>query len=209
MESLLVSKLESAGYQIIVTAENDPHSKTRTFIVKPDGTQSEYFDYLWQIPMNLREGDEVCCPDVAVPVQARNTESHELHAQNYNYDARGNLIAGIILGLIFIGIVVGILFMKAFFSDNAHPPPCGIRGSIIDIDECFKEIIYPDCSGVMYDSCENKIVDRFDPIVQNDDWYKWIVYGAVAVGGVFIGLQLLKMYKSHRPRERNNYRGYE
>lgn len=192
------SQLEAYGYTVLELPNIDPHFKTKTFIQKPDGTLIGYYDYLWQVPMNLNEGDEVSIPDTGVPAPARNTQSHELHAQGFTGTAR--LPIGIILVLIFIGIVVGILFMKAFFANAQNPPPCGERGSVIEISQCVKEIIYPDCSGVMYDSCKEEIIDEFEPPEPPPaDWWVWAVLGIVAVGAIIIIPKILHIIKPPKP----------
>ena len=196
------AQLESLGYQIITYNSIDPHFRTNTFIRKPDGTLSAYYDELWQVPMSLNAGDEVSIPDIAIPVGARNTQSHEIHAQ-WLVSAEGQKLVGpvgIILILMFIGIVMGILFMKAFFGDKTNPPPCGVRGSVIEIDECVKEIIYPDCSGIMYDSCNHEIIDDFDPPPPpGPEWWEYAVYGIVGVGAIFVIYKLLNIYQARKP----------
>lgn len=191
------SQLETYGYTIMELPNIDPHFRTKTFIKKPDGTLSAYYDHLWQVPMNLYEGDEVSVPETEVPIPARNTRSHELHAQSF---LEGRLVGtiGLILLFVFIGIVVGILFMKAFFATDRNPPPCGERGSVTEITECVKEIIYPDCSGVMFDSCKNEIIDEFEPPVIPEEpwgWLQWAILGIAAVGAIIIVPQILRVVK--------------
>jgi len=183
-------QLEAYGYEVIELDYIDPHFRTSTFIRKPDGVLSAFYDHLWQIPMQLNENDEVSTYLTEVPGQAQNTSSHELHSQTYlaGFEERG-LFPWLILFLIFIGIVIGVLFMKAFFTGPYNPPPCGERGSQIEITECVKEIIYPDCSGVMYDSCRGEIIDTFEPPVTPPDWTQglmWIAIGIVAVAAIIL-----------------------
>lgn len=183
---------ESLGYRVIVKDTIDPHFKTSTFILKPDGTTVGYYDHLYEIPMDLYEGEEVSCPVTEFPLPAQNTQSHELHAEGYSV-GEGGMVVWFLIGLIFVGIVIGILFMKAFFANEFKPPPCGERGSVIDITECVKEIIYPDCSGVMYDACTREIIDKFEPPEEKPEWgwLQWAIVGVVVVGGTYIAVKVL------------------
>jgi len=190
------TRLEEQGYQVITTQQLDPHFRTRTFIRKPDGTFSAFYDELWQIPQSLNQGDEVSTYVTEVPAPAQNTSSYCGHAAQYQYQLDGTLGPFLFcLALIFVGIFVGILFMRAFFHNQWNPPPCGETGSITEIDECVKMIVYPDCSGVMYDSCEKEIIDSFAPPEGPPHWTTgamWIAIGVVAIAAIIIIPTLLK-----------------
>lgn len=201
MEETYKLKLESVGYEVIELQHLDPHFRTKTFIKKLDGTLSGFYDELWMIPQSLNAGDEVSTYVTEVPSQARNTDSYDVHAATYSLEEGELGFWAIVLFLIFIGIVMGILFMKAFFGDKWNTPPCGEKGSIIDITECVKMIVYPDCSGVMYDACQKEIIDHFDPPELPPDWTKgamWLAVGLVAVAAILIIPKLI-------PRKQQQY----
>lgn len=198
--------LEALGYRVIEQSYIDPHFRTNTFIEKPDGTLAAYYDDIYQIPNNLNDGDEVSTPATNIPNGAQNEQSHWLHYQEFTagLDERG-LIGplGIILIFIIIGIVVGVLFAHAIWGNQYNPPPCGERGSVTQISECVKEVVYPDCSGVMFDTCTDSILDSFDPPVPPPDWtegLKWIAIGAVAVAGLYVAAKVLPGLLQKKPK---------
>ena len=103
MDEAFRANLEANGYHVFTRVAHHRRLGTQTFIRKPDGTLSEFFDELWQIPMDLPVGYEVSTYDIEVPIAARNDQSHELHAQQLTYGQNGELDIGILLVLIFIG----------------------------------------------------------------------------------------------------------
>lgn len=192
------NSLEAAGYRVIEKATFDPHFRTKTFIQKPDGSLSAFYEALYLIPMNLQEGDEVSTYVTEVPVPAQNTSSYDIHAATYTmgYDEKGLISPFLsVCFLIFIGIVIGVLFMKAFFGSPYNPPPCGETGSVVDIDDCVKMIVYPNCGGVMYDSCTHTILAPFDPPEQPPDWttgLMWVAIGVIGVAAIIIIPKFIK-----------------
>lgn len=184
-------QLEAMGYQFVTLGYIDPHFKTDKFLVTPDGRTLASYDYLWQVPMQLNDGEEIVLPDTAVTAPARNTNSYVLLSESTAMGPQA-----VLLVIIAIAFVAGYLFYQALNTGGAGQPlapPCGVRGSVIEISDCVKEIIYPDCSGVMYDSCQETIIDSFDPPEPPPwGWFEWAVVGAIGVGAIIVVYSIVK-----------------
>jgi len=202
---------ESRGYEVIELSTPDPHFRTRFFIKLPaelGGRTLADYEYMFQIPNSLYDNEEIALNTVNQGVQTTPTELNQLDARLELYDnvymgldARGLPIDLIMVGLVIL--VVALFVMILIQLIQSWFAPCGIGGQQQEINDCWKLIIKPDCSARSFNSCLDADGDGiqeggFDP---DDDWtknfdlmetLKWVVIGAVAIGGVVIIASLLK-----------------
>jgi len=201
---------ESRGYEVIELATPDPHFRTRFFIKLPTelggGTLADY-EYMFQIPNSLNDGDQIALNTINQGIQTTPTELNQLDARLELYDnvymgldERGLPVDWIIVGLV---ILVAALFVILFITlIRSWFAPCGIGGQQQEINDCWKLVIKPDCSARSFNSCLDADGDGVpEGGWGDDDWtknfdlmevLKWVVIGAVAIGGVVIIASLLK-----------------
>ena len=122
-------------------------------------------------------------------------------------DERGLPVDWLMIGLVILVtaliIMIAISLVRTFFA------PCGIGGSVQEINECWKLVIKPDCSARSFNSCADPDGDGVpEGEWGSDDWtknfdlmevIKWAVIGAIAIGGVVVIASLL------RSKERAQY----
>lgn len=209
MNSEEIAILESEGFEVIEYDHYDPYFRTKTFVKYPNGRLVPHYDKLYQIPEVLNEGDEVTLSRTAVPQEIRGTENFEAALFERNtYTYEGELVATWILYAVFaiISIVLFALFIHLIQTIMA---PCGTKPYEKKINDCWKVIIMPNCDYRSFNSCADPDGDG-DPEGEwgEDEWQKggtdylkWMVYGVVAVGGVY-ALYLFSKIWAERRKER-------
>lgn len=197
--------LESKGFQVIEGAW-DFKFKTRTFIRHPDGRLNPYYDYLYEIPW-LPYGQEIDLDIAAMPYDevfghtAVVDAGAVTHAEaGAGYDGRQLPIP--LVGWIAIVAVFAIIAICVFML--THPeqpsPPCKTEERIIDISECAKIIIMPNCDSRLFDACTNEWLEEdwhtWEPPA---GWMQWLVIGLIAIGGIIIVPKVIDWIKPKPP----------
>jgi len=181
--------------------------RTRDYLQLPNGKTLAYFDYLFQIlPGDLYDGEECALGWGALPDEVSSTGVQTVeHESETGLELEdGSLWApiGWIAVLLVLSFVIYVYFTMRYTMVEKQNAPCGITGQQRTIDECWKLIIRPDCYAAEFNSCADPDGDgipegEIGPWEKdiNDPWeqyLKWIVIGAVAIGGVVIISLLLK-----------------
>ena len=224
MDEITRLNFENNGYEVIELAAPDPHFRTKFFIKLPmglgGGTLANY-DYLFQIPNSLNNGEEIAVNTVNQGIQTTPSELNQNNARIELYDniymgldERGLPIDWIMIGLVIL--VTALVIMVVIELIRAIFAPCGIGGSIQEINDCWKLIIKPDCSARSFNSCLDADGDGIpEGGFGDDDWtknfdlmgvLKWAAIGAVAIGGVIVIASLLK--SRGRAQYAQQYPGY-
>ena len=201
---------ESNVYDVIELAAPDPLFRTKFFIKLPmklgGGTLANY-DYLFQIPNSLNNGEEIAVNTVNQGIQTTPAELNQNNARVELYDhlymgldERGLAIDWIMVGLVIL--VTSLIIMIVISLIRTIFAPCGIGGQIQEINECWKLVIKPDCSARSFNSCADPDGDGVpEGDWGDDDWtknvdlmeiIKWAIIGAVVIGGVVVIASLLK-----------------
>jgi len=130
------------------------------------------------------------------------------------YDENGSLIDPLtIIGICLIALATVAVFTGLMNWVRVRNAPCGVEGKIVEISDCAKMIIKPDCSSATFNACADPDGDGIPEGEFTSDWTKsenWIdliIIGAVAVGGVFILYKLLDIYGKRQPSYRSYYSG--
>lgn len=196
--------LEGEGLQVIEGAF-DFKFKTRIFIRHPDGRLNPYYDFLHQIPV-LPNGTEADLNINAMPYDpiygsTAVKKAGAITNTEYELDAEGNrmpippvIVGYIILAAILLAIVIFIYFL-------VHPPvqepPCGTTAQTVDVSDCAKIIIMPNCDSRLFDACTDEWLeeDWHRPPAAEIDWKILIIIGIAAVGVIIIVPQILRVMK--------------
>jgi len=198
------NKYEANGIKVMVLDQPDPHFRTRTFITMPNGLEYPHYEVFYQVP-HLNDGESFSLASTAVHPEDR--RDNETILWN-DLEVTGQLIGGSTIALATLAIqIVGtiIIFICLYYIINLifDPHPCGITGSEVEINDCYKKIIFPDCSWKWFNSCggPDNNGDGFpDGVVEDegggdspiDKIILAIIVGAVAVGGILVISSLLK-----------------
>jgi len=228
------NQLEKQG--CIVTNEYLNH-KMYTFTKLPDGRKLKTFSSLSEIyPGDVNHNEEILLDDYAMP---EGTRDIDYGADVYEYDPNTGYSASsyvdertgktmvawwllvIIIMIISITAVVGFLLCLSQVIEK-WKAPCGIDGSVMEINDCWKLIIRPDCASRPFNSCTGP--DNNGDGIPDGEWEEdseweyvggndWIIaallLGVVGIGATAIGYALYKSSKRNRydygyaPRRRN------
>jgi len=191
--------LESQCLQVIEGAW-DFKFKTKTFIRHPDGHLNPYYDYLYEIPM-LPNGQEFDLDKNAMPGSSSVKDAGAITHSEYGLDAQG-LVIPIIVGYILLAVVILAIVICIYYilHPPAQQPPCGTTAQTIDVSECAKIIIMPNCDSRLYDSCQDEWLEEgwhtWEPPA---NWGTWLVLGIVGIGAIILIPQILKIVKPEKP----------
>lgn len=204
------AQYEQAGIHVIELSTPDPHFKTSTFLQLPDGRTLAYYNVLYEIPCtegsHLNEGEQFTMSLTALPSDLR---YNGVRAAIGNYGTQAQAKEGeLIVWLLWIPLIklvlyiIGgvIIFLGTYFIIEKIMAPCGITGSEIEINECWKKVIQPNCSFRSFNSCAGEDVngDGYpdgewleDSWQGGFDWIKWLIIGAVVIGGVYLAVKII------------------
>lgn len=204
MNELTRAELEANGVEVIVRSYPDPHFKTNTFIIV-EGLELPWYDVLYEVP-HLNNNDQYAMPLTCVPQEAQvNNLRTALWEDIVTYEttADGQTLPIWWLGLALLTIkIVGavLIFVCIYYVLERIFAPCGITGSEIEINKCWKKVIMPDCRWKTFNSCagpdENED-GKPDGEWEEDEWQggvdimSWLIIGAVAIGGVVIAVKVI------------------
>lgn len=196
--------LEQDGCEVIEGGW-DFKFKTRIFIRHPDGRLNPYYDNLSQIPI-LPNGTNIDLAKNAMPTDeiygsTAVKDAGAITNTETGLDASGLpipiIIGYIVIAVILLAIVICIYFM-------IHPPiqqpPCGTEAKIVDVGDCAKIIIMPNCDSRLFDSCTDEWLEEdwhtWEPPA---NWATWLVIGIIAIGAIVIIPPLLRTIKPRYP----------
>lgn len=193
--------LETEGFQV-VEGNWDFKFKTRTFVRHPDGRLNPYYNTLYEIPV-LPNGTEFDLNKAAMPydeIYGRSTAIKDAQAiinADWGTGADGELFAitifHIALAVILLAIVICIFFV---INPPAQAPPCQTEERIIDVSDCAKIIIMPNCDSRLFDACNDEwLEDGWHTWEPPAGWITWVVIGVIAIGAIIIVPPLLKRAK--------------
>lgn len=201
-----INEYEANGIQVTILDSPDPHFRTRTFVRLPGrSVDLPHYDVFYQIP-HLNDNDEFVLASTAVhPEDRRDNDTLLWNDLDGTMDAN-SLLINIALAALVIKVVGTIfIFICIYYILNLlfDPAPCGITGSEVPINDCYKKIIFPDCSWKWFNSCggpDNNGDGHPDGIVEDEgggeDIYdkiiQIIIIGAVAIGGIVVLSSFLK-----------------
>lgn len=218
------NRLEADGVQI-VRKTFDFRMKTDLFIRLPDGRTLGYYNYMHEIPDSLYNGEEVSLGEQAIPEGAPIYVDPSGECTDANcgtiwdgdnpvasFDGESLVIPPAIIALIIFLAKVIAVFIVIYILMSKWLHPCGSAAYQTDIDQCIKVVTYPDCSTITIDSCnvdeqgnpKPKIIHETDP--PGEDLGKLLLYGALAIGGIVVLMQVLKwserkQYYRYHPEE--------
>lgn len=190
--------LESEGLQVVEVLW-DAKYKTKFFIKHPDGRLNPYYERIDLIPQ-LPNGTEFDLDREAMPydeIYGRPSDvvnaNGIVHA-GYEY----GLVPPIWVGYFLISLVMLAIVICFYFIINppAQEPPCGTSTQIIDVSECAKIIIMPNCDSRLYDACADEwLEDQWHTWEPPAGWITWIVIGVIAIGAIVIIPPLLRSFR--------------
>ena len=157
MDEYTRSELEAKGAEVIIRPYPDPHFKTKTFI-RLDGLELPWYDYLFDVP-HLNNNEQYAMPLTCVPQEAqveglRTALWDDITTYETSADGQTLPIPWIALALLTIKVVGAIfIFICIYYVIEKIFAPCGITGSIVPINECWKKVIMPDCRWKTFNSC--------------------------------------------------------
>lgn len=194
--------LESGGFQIIEGDWNFKY-RTGTFIRHPDGRLNPYYEKLSDIPA-LPNGTEFDLNRAAMPydeIYGRSTDVKNTmaitHAE-FELDANLSPTIPLWVGYLLISIVLLAIVICIYFILNppAQQPPCGTEAKIIDVSECSKIIIMPNCDSRTFDACTDQwMEDSWHTWEPPAGWLTWLVIGVVAIAAIIIIPKVLEKRK--------------
>lgn len=195
----MMQLLEQDGCEVIEGAW-DFKFKTRIFIRHPDGRLNPYYDYLHQIPI-LPNGTDIDLAKSAMPDDTAVKDAGAITNTESGLDANG-LPIPVIVGYIIIAVILLAVVICIYFIVHppAQEPPCGTTARTVDISECAKIIIMPNCDSRLFDSCQDEWLE--------DDWHTWeppanwilyLVIGIAVVGAIIIVPPLLRAVRPAAP----------
>lgn len=209
MNELTKSELETNGVEVIMRPYPDPHFKTKTFI-KLDGLELPWYDVLYEVP-HLNSNDQYAMPLTCVPAEAqvddlRTALWDDINTYETTADGQTIVIPWIALALLAIKIVGTILiFICIYYVLERIFAPCGITGSEIEINECWKKVIMPDCQWRTFNSCEgpDENGDGKPDGEWGDEgwqggtnWATYLIIGIALIGAIVIIPKVIPMFKT-------------
>ncbi|MDD3492309.1 MAG: hypothetical protein PHZ19_02270 [Candidatus Thermoplasmatota archaeon] len=160
------------------------------------GMEMPVYSNMKDIPSTLPDGLNIVLTEDGYP-RGDTTFDHARLYVDYIQEQRANgLVAWVPVVFFVIKVAVlataVILVVREF--RRAISAPCGETGYERQIDECTKLIVYPDCSGMVYNTCTGEVEDRFKSrnII---DILKYAVIGAVVIGAVVIAVKTISPRK--------------
>lgn len=205
--------LEQIG--IVVIEETDPAIinkwNTNIFLKKPNGMTTPFYNGLWEVPV-LPHNTEIDLDYYGYPTEVANVDcgayihvdpnlvaTWSKHGMEGIYHAEGYPVAWFItLGaLIVIAVIIGITLTLIYFIVDRLSVIHGRETKVEKIDDNIKAITKPNCQARMWDSENNCWVpgdEWSDPGQYPSEWIKWLVYGAIAIGGVVVVVTLVKAF---------------
>lgn len=190
------------GLQVI-EGKWDFKYKTRTFIRHPDGRLNPYYDSLHEIPF-LPNGTNIDLNIDAMPHDELfgTTAVKDAGAVTNVELSLGDprlippiIMAGyIILAVILLAIAICIYYLV---HPPAQTPPCGTEATVIDVSDCLKIIIMPNCDSRAYNACTDEWAEPdwhgWEP---PPEWMSYLIIGVIAIGAIIIIPPLLERRKS-------------
>ena len=153
---------EESGIQVIELDYVDPHYKTDTFIVLPDGKTLADYPSMHYIPDTLYDYDDFAMPGVAIPGEMR-YEYNNFRATIWDGDnpmslspEGKTLIAIGTLALIYLVVqIIGavIILYCIYRLIEKILAPCGSIPGVQEINDCWKLVTKADCSQRTFNSC--------------------------------------------------------
>jgi len=204
MDEITRLELEANGVEVITRATLDPHFKTKTFI-KLNGLDLPWYDVLYEVP-HLNNNDQYAMPLTCVPSEAQVEDLRTAlwdDIVTYETTAEGQTLPiwWLALALLTIKVVGAILiFVCVYYILERIFAPCGIAGSQMIINECWKIVIMPDCQRREFNSCtgpdengdgkpDGEWVGDWEGGV---DWAAYLIIGIAIVGAIIIIPPLLR-----------------
>jgi hypothetical protein len=195
--------LESLGYKIIEQPTLDSYWNTNVFILTPDGRTLADYSNLADIPM-LIDNTQIAIDPAAFPNDDLNGWSTAqvnggavLHRQELSFNETGLVFP--VIGWVVIVIVAALIVTAIFLITNAmhSEPPCGTEPKTVDVSDCAKIIMMPNCDSRLYNACTDTwLEDTWHTWTPPPGWVEWIVIGVIAVAGIYIAAKLLpKIFK--------------
>jgi len=191
--------LEQDGFQVVETAWDFKY-KTRTFLRHPDGRLNPYYDFLHEIPM-LPNGTEFDLNKNAMPYDplyghTAVKDAGSVNNVEYGLDANGLPIP--VIGWIVIAVVMLLIAICVYLI--THPgqpePPCKTEERIIDISECAKIIIMPNCDSRLFDACTDEwLEDEWHTWEPPPEWGTYLVLAIIGIGAIIIIPKVLDIVK--------------
>lgn len=184
--------LESEGFQII-EGTWDFKYKTRTFVRHPDGVLNPYYDSLHEIPF-LPNGTNIDLNIDAMPYDEvfGTTAVKDAGAVTNVELGLGDpqLIPPIIMaGYVIIAVILLAIAICVYYLVHppAQTPPCGTEATIVDVSDCLKIIIMPNCDSRAYDACIDEWAEPdwhgWEPPA---NWMSYLIIGVIAIGAIII-----------------------
>jgi len=204
MDELTRSELEANGVEVIIRPYPDPHFKTKTFI-RLEGLDLPWYDVLYEVP-HLNNNDQYAMPLTCVPQEVQVNDLRtglwdDITTYETSADGQTLPIPWIALALLTIKVVGAILiFICVYYLFERILAPCGIAGSQMIINDCWKIVIMPDCARREFNSCvgpdengdgkpDGEWVGDWEG---ETNWAAYLVIGIVAIGAIIIIPPLLR-----------------
>lgn len=211
MDTARMTSLESMGYQVI-QGQYDPYWNTDTFIVTPDGNTLADYSSLDQIPI-LPQGTQFSLDDTAMPYdEIYNRPSAVVNAQAVTHrtetlSADGQQLLITFGGLLIILVVVATVICIYWLTHPGKPePPCGTEAKTIDVSDCAKVIIMPNCDSRLYDACSDQWLEEswhtWEPPA---GWVTWAVIGLGVLAAIIIVPKLFDALSQRRAQPHQYY----
>jgi len=194
--------LQSQGFNII-DIPFDLSMKTDMLCRHPDGRTLYLYPDWYSVPYDqIAHGtdfDVAVSPNIYYPQNFNYYFSAESTGLN-QYGEKSLICADLITCAVFLGICLlvatGLALATMIISLAIHAP-CGTEPKVMEISACEKAITKPDCSTATFNECFD---ENGDGIYEGkytsgwsggQDWVKWIVIAAVAIGGVYIAAKVV------------------
>lgn len=130
-----------------------------------NGEDLPVYENLNQIPKNLPDGQKLVLQGEGLQMIPNwNTQWHARIYYDEQVSANGSLLLWWQFLIIVVVVTIAASFVILMFRNliNAiREPPCGRTGRERVIDECHKVIVYPNCDGVLINTCTGDIEDTF------------------------------------------------
>lgn len=193
--------LESEGLQVVEVLW-DAKYKTKTFIRHPDGRLNPYYDTLNQIPQ-LPYGTQLDLNKNAMPYDNIYGQPTAQVNAGAIIDSSGQMdgLPLPVIGWIVIAIVmVAIVICTYFFTHPGQPEP-RCNPEIIDVSECLKIIILPNCDSRSYNACTDEWAeDEWHEYPEEQwGWIQWAVIGIAVIGVIIIVPPLIRSFQKPPP----------
>ncbi len=152
---------EANGILVRELASPDPHFRTKIFTTVPGSYEKPYYNAMYEIPNSLNNNDEFDMNAYALPASGRrdcdaiiwNLSPGLSNNSKLTEERSLGLIALVTIILIIIGAILILACIYSIVDLLFNPHPCGPQGDIESINECYKKIIFPDCSWKWFNSC--------------------------------------------------------